>query len=508
MSILGGVTGVSSSRLACVDLTAFPLQLLLAREPAFAGHPTVVVDRDEPQGKVLWVNERARRLRVQPGRRYAESLSLAPGLRAGVVDEAEVEAGVATVLSALLRFSPSVEPVVASPGVFLVDATGLERLFPSFDDWATQVITALRACALVGVVVVGFRRFAVRAVARDVGPQLRILADRDAELRASDRVRLERLDIPLRLRDALARLGVDTVGDLRRLPVGGLMERFGAEAHRLHQDVLGANDDTGLRPRVDLPPVTYRYERDPEDPRLNTESLVLLTCRGLESVCAELARRGEALGGVEVRIPIDGAAPWVTRVEPAEPTLDVTHLGQLVRLRLERATLCGEPEGVELAAVGVRASRTQLSLFVEAPKRDPAAAGRALARVRADLGDEAVGRFVLRAGHLPEARSRFVPTLRFDPPQPRLDARHCLVRRLLSRPIPVPGRRAGPDGWMPLGLEAGPAQSVRGPYIVSGGWWVREQVREYHFVELRRGDVLWMFYDRVRSRWFLQGGVE
>jgi protein ImuB len=61
---------------------------------------------------------------------------------------------------------------------------------------------------------------------------------------------------------------------------------------------------------------------------------------------------------------------------------------------------------------------------------------------------------------------------------------------------------------MPLGLEAGPAQSVRGPYVVSGGWWVREQIREYHFVELRRGDVLWMFYDRVRARWFLQGGVE
>ncbi|MGA0869663.1 MAG: hypothetical protein ACO3UM_12105, partial [Planctomycetota bacterium] len=69
------MTGAPSPRLACVDLPAFPLQLLLTRERGFAGHPAVVVDRDEPQGKVLWVNERARRLRVLPGRRYAESLS-------------------------------------------------------------------------------------------------------------------------------------------------------------------------------------------------------------------------------------------------------------------------------------------------------------------------------------------------------------------------------------------------------------------------------------------------
>jgi nucleotidyltransferase/DNA polymerase involved in DNA repair len=58
-------------RLACVDLPAFPLQLLLRRHPEWAGYPAAVVAEDKPQGLVLWVNEAARELGVLPGLRYA-----------------------------------------------------------------------------------------------------------------------------------------------------------------------------------------------------------------------------------------------------------------------------------------------------------------------------------------------------------------------------------------------------------------------------------------------------
>jgi len=67
--------------LACVDIPALPLQLLWKRQPAWREHPVVVVDEDRPQGKVLWADEKARRLRILPGQRYAHALSLARGLR-------------------------------------------------------------------------------------------------------------------------------------------------------------------------------------------------------------------------------------------------------------------------------------------------------------------------------------------------------------------------------------------------------------------------------------------
>jgi protein ImuB len=94
------------------------------------------------------------------------------------------------------------------------------------------------------------------------------------------------------------------------------------------------------------------------------------------------------------------------------------------------------------------------------------------------------------------------------------------VRRLHSRPQLLPpqarstqidGRapKTRDDGWLLSGLEHGAVVRILGPYVVSGGWWAGHEVhREYHYAELRRGDCLWVYYDRNRRRWFCQGVVE
>ena len=45
-------------------------------------------------------------------------------------------------------------------------------------------------------------------------------------------------------------------------------------------------------------------------------------------------------------------------------------------------------------------------------------------------------------------------------------------------------------------------------YVVAGGWWNRPVHREYYFTETERGELLWLYYDRARRRWFLQGRIE
>ena len=122
--------------MACVDLPVFPLQLLLRQHPDWREHPVAVVDADKPQGAILWVNERARSMRIRPGMRYAAGLSLASGLRASVVPQGEIERNVVSLVKRLRRFTPHVEPSTDEPGVFWLDARGLERLHDSLLDWA------------------------------------------------------------------------------------------------------------------------------------------------------------------------------------------------------------------------------------------------------------------------------------------------------------------------------------------------------------------------------------
>jgi protein ImuB len=174
---------------------------------------------------------------------------------------------------------------------------------------------------------------------------------------------------------------------------------------------------------------------------------------------------------------------------------------------------------MEAELTGVPLDFEQTRLFAQTPRRDPDAANRALARLRAEFGPAAVARARVGEGHLPEAAFLWEPLERLEEgreaegatdPEGRGGTSPLLVRRILERSAPFP---AGPQ------IEEGGRRPVRrvgaesimaraGPYVISGGWWIHPIHREYYFVRARRGDVLWIYYDRQRQRWFLQGTVE
>lgn len=65
-------------RLACVDITAFPLQLLLKAQPAWVRLPCAVVADDKPQALVQFVNARAYTRSVPlPSEMYKQDLTSA-----------------------------------------------------------------------------------------------------------------------------------------------------------------------------------------------------------------------------------------------------------------------------------------------------------------------------------------------------------------------------------------------------------------------------------------------
>ena len=137
-----------SNRLACANLPAFPLQLLLRRRPEWAGHPAVVVADDKPQGKILWVSGKARGAGVLPGLRYAAGSSLAPDLRAGVIPSAEVKKEVVLLAERFMRFTPEVEASQDEPGVFWLSGVGLALLYSSAKEWARALHADIEARGL------------------------------------------------------------------------------------------------------------------------------------------------------------------------------------------------------------------------------------------------------------------------------------------------------------------------------------------------------------------------
>jgi len=501
--------------LACLDLPALPLQLVWRREPAWRAHPVVVIDEDRPQGRVLWACERAREAGVLLGQRYAHALSLCAGLRARVVPPEQIEAAVAELRTALHKLSPRVEP--GEPGTFWLDGDGLERIFedprgrPRGTAWAAAIAAAVAALGLRGTVVVGTSRFSTYAIAREVRGGVVVLPGPDPERARAAAVPLARLEIEPKLREALARLGVTTVGQMVRLPGGGILERFGREAHRLYQLAAGERWD----PLVPVAPPEAPDERvllDEEDDDI--DRLVFAMKAPLDRLLARLAARGRALAALHVELTLKHAVGRVEaraeQIRPAAPTLDARSLVGLVRLRLTGAPPAAPVNALRVWADDVAASREQLALFAARPRRDLRAADEALARVRAELGDDAVVRAVLRDGHLPEASfgwERLVHAVHAAPSPPLV---RPLVRRLLPRPQPLPpqARQVRDDGWLLTGLEHGSVLRIKGPYVVSGGWWTHELHREYHYAELRRGDCLWVYYDRNRRRWFWHGSVE
>jgi protein ImuB len=520
-------------RTACIDLPAFPLQFLLRKHPDWRQHPAAVVEADTPQGTILWINEKARAAGIATGMRYAAGLSLAGGLRASVVTTKEIDDEVAQIAELLRRFTPSVEPGKDEPGVFWLDAKGLLRLFGSLTEWASSLHAEIVRAGFVASLAVGFDRFAVYTVAKGRRGQhngdtplfrnkavsgelckekgsvpVVVVFDSAAGERAAAReVRLDRLALPAAARDTLQKLGVMTVGQFVDLPLDGVGVRFGPDVRRLHRLASGALTQPLAPLHPDVPAMRRLILDNPE---LDALRIVARIEDAIGPMLDEIAAKGRALAELQIAFRFERLGDHLESIRPAAPTLVGETLLELIRLRLQAVRQL--PDGVMEIVLVARESpavEKQHELFVVKKRRDLEAGARALARVKAALGDDAVVYAEPRDAHLPEARFAWVPLASLTEAKPRPVDEPRLIRRLYTTPVPLPPHeRHEPDGWLLRGLEQGPVVKVNGPYAISGWWWKQPVAREYHFAETKTGENLWVFYDRGKSRWFLQGQVE
>ncbi len=506
--------------MACVDVAAFPLQLLLRDHPDWKDHPAAVVDRDKAQGTILWVNHRARAMCILPGMSYGAGLALSRHLRADVISRSAIDKAVAGLVPRLRRFAAEVEPSRDEPGVFWLGASGLSLLHPRLEEWAGLIHGDLDGAGLRNTVAVGFSRFGSYAAAK-AGDRVVVFRTPEEEHKHVRDVRIERLDLAPKVRDLLARLGIHTLGGFLDLPASQVRSRLGREAHRLHR--LAAGDLwSPLHPETPSEPIAAGVFLDyPESDR---RRLAVLMEELLEPLLEALEQRHQVMTAL-LQLRLDDKSEKAETLRPARPILDRAQILDLLRLRLEATAL---PAGVTEILMEIRGASPDIrqgELFHGASARDRDAANRALARLRARFGDGALLRARLRSGHLPEARFTWEPMEDVPAPRPRPVRLRPLVRRFFPKPVrlrdPAPpaamaepvvrDARAGDarvDGARTGGGFLG--RESAGPYIISGGWWGSGAGvhREYHFIRAGEGPWLWVYYDSKRHGWFVHGKVE
>ena len=73
------------SRMACVNIPSFALQLLTRKESLWLDHPVAVLTEEKPMGIILEINRRAKDCGVKTGMRFSAALTRAPDLHAAAV---------------------------------------------------------------------------------------------------------------------------------------------------------------------------------------------------------------------------------------------------------------------------------------------------------------------------------------------------------------------------------------------------------------------------------------
>src|SRR5262249_52522818 len=206
--------------------------------------------------------------------------------------------------------------------------------------------------------------------------------------------------------------------------------RFGRDAHRLYQLAAGERWD----PLVPVAPPDAPDERVVlDDDVTDIEQLMFALKNAIDRLLDRLAAKARAVVALHVQLTLRQAVGHTTLradcIKPAQATLDGRALLRLVHLRLTGMPPEAPVNAARVWADDVSATREQLALFAAKPRRDLRAADEALARLRAELGDDAVVRAVLRDGHLPEASFGWERLVHVPPAEPSPRHVRPLVRR-------------------------------------------------------------------------------
>lgn len=482
-------------------LPNFRLQAAL-RWREVAGSAAVV---DEQTDLLLEVNAEARAHGITPGQTGPQAMARDGRIRLLAPAPAQEECLNNLLIARALDLAPEVEHT--APGAAIADVSRAPKTL-CWQQLADGLITQFRAEALTLQVGVAATPDLALLAARGAHPAA-IVYDGPAFVAPLPLAALEPSEA---VRQILADWGITTVGDLLRLPRSGVVERLGAEAEGLLQRVSGRHKRP-LRLVRQRPEYAEAFDFDYE---VETSApLAFLLRRFLNDLTARLRDAGRVARQMALVVPLDDGSRHERTFCIPSPTADVEVLFRILDTHLETLQLPQRPTGLRLRLEDTVPAKDQLQLF-ESALRDPNLFGETLARLKAFLGNDAVGVPIPADTHEPDrfTMGEFFSKREGHPPAGPIlgsDQRLTLRGLPLRRCRPAPPVRVATKGGRPFGLTSelatGAVARWAGPYRLSGAWWDAQawEIEEWD-VELEDGEMFRLA--RRGRRWTVEGCYE
>lgn len=310
----------------------------------------------------------------------------------------------------------------------------------------------------------------------------------------------------------LARLGCKTLGDIRRLPRGGVSRRFDKE-------LLGALDRAyGLQAEAHTwvaLPQTFRARLELMSRVEMAPALLFGARRLLLQMCGWLTARHAGTTAFTLRWAHDsmrardaGAGGELT-VRTAIPMREVEHLCRLLAENLAKVQLAAPVGDLELIAVEVVSLEEKSASLLPDPAQDGESLQLVLERIAARLGPERVLKPVLTDDHRLEWMQMWQPSPKPQPRAPVAPVDMPQPTWVLPAPLKLATRGPRP-------MYQGALLMLIGPHRVEGGWWHRigegqaaisaHVQRDYWVAVSEHAGVLSIFQERLASdetAWYL-----
>jgi nucleotidyltransferase/DNA polymerase involved in DNA repair len=394
------------------------------RSPELNSTSIALLASGESSRRTIWqVSERAHEAGVRPEQLVSQAVSMCPSLTLLEPDPAHYDAAVESMLELLAEITPILEP--AGRGRVFLGMDGLGRLFGSPKRQAKRALNSLFrifpaplvAATRAGMAPGKFGAWVAAASARSGEPA--IIAESELS-RFLARCPVGSLPVDPLIVQRLERLGVQTLGELRRLPEPSLIAQFGDEGRSALAWATGRRIDP-VRPWHRPEPI--RVSLDFPNPVGITETLHGALDRLIERALSRPARRGRSVTSMRLGAQLEGGGSWFVETVLREPTSQRERIASPLRMKM---AISPPPKAVDILIVELTqfgAPSAQTSLFDRKNENGRAAAGRELAQgeVPPSLRD-AVKELKLRLGHSPLYR-----VVEVDPWSRIPERRHALL---------------------------------------------------------------------------------